>query len=106
DPVLRTVIQVVDETLSPEQSAALLKEVARRMLAAAFGDVPQGEPRQRLETLLERLRSATTAVQVEEDAGAVSVRACGCPLASVTADQPRVCEALAEALTDLVGAPV
>ena len=106
EQALRTLLRVLSSSLPPEQSTAVLKETARQILEAEFGPTSPAAPGQRLETMLDRLRSAASAVTVEEEAGRVSVRACGCPLASITAEQPKVCEALAEALTEMVGAPV
>ena len=106
EQALRTLLRVLWHSLPPEQSTAVLKETARQILQATFGPAPAAGPGERLATMLDRVRNGTSAVTVEEEPGRVAVRACGCPLASITAEQPRVCEALAEALTEMVGVPV
>jgi predicted ArsR family transcriptional regulator len=104
EQALRTLVDVLHDKLPPQQAADLLREVARRMLGAWVGGLQETRPRRRLAELLEKLSGFAAGVAVEEAEGAVVVRACGCPLASVTAGHPEVCATLAEVLGDLLGA--
>jgi predicted ArsR family transcriptional regulator len=54
---------------------------------------------------LQQLAAELPGVCLRQDpsAGAVTVRACGCPLATITADHPIVCEVLAEVLSEVLG---
>ena len=81
-------------------------EVARRVLADWVRDLREREPRGRLRELLRRFGRVAPGLSLEEEAGRVTVQACACPLASVTAAHPQVCAVLAEVLGDVLGADV
>ena len=104
--VLQELVGLLRERLPREQSAGLLAEVARRVLGAWAGELRQDQPRGRLAELFDRIRGVAPGVAMIDAPDRVTVRACGCPLASVTATHPEVCAVLAEVLSDALGATV
>jgi len=106
DQVLRALISVLQERLPKEQAAGLLKETARRLLGGWTDQLSAPAPRDRLTQLFRKLRRLDAGVTLEESPHGPALRACGCPLASVTAENPEVCALLAEVLGELLGTPV
>ena len=106
EQVLGVLVIVLQERLPPEQVRALLSDVARRVLEQWVSDLREREPRGRLAELFRRLSHVAPGMSLQEGQGGATMSACGCPLASVTATHPQVCEVLAEVLGDVLGAPV
>ena len=106
--VLRGLVDVLRERLPPEQVSALLTEVGRRVLGEWAGDQlgREREPRRRLTGLFEKIRALTAGVSLEQHGDRAVLRACGCPLASVTSAHPQTCAALASVLGELLGGTV
>ena len=103
EPVLNVLVDVLRERLSPQEMAALMKDVARRMCSTWVGESPRGEPRRRMTELFARLRGLTAGLTLDQSPSQATLRACGCPLGSVTASHPEVCRVLAEVLSEIVG---
>jgi DeoR family suf operon transcriptional repressor len=106
EPVLRTLVEVLQERLKPEENGALLREVVQRIFATYIGNLRETEPDQRAAELYEKLRVIAPGLILNEANQHFVVRACGCPLASVTASHPEVCDLLAAVLSDLLGTQV
>jgi predicted ArsR family transcriptional regulator len=106
EQVLQTLADVLRERLPAEQIGSLVAEVARRLLRVWAADLPAREPRSRLAELYRRIQGVTAGISLEEEPDRSVVRACGCPLASVTATHPKVCGVLAEVLGELLGTTV
>jgi predicted ArsR family transcriptional regulator len=106
DPVLACLLDLIRERLDPEQASTLMKETARRLIAARVGELREGEPQARAAELLQKLTEVAPGVSLEDQQGFLRVRACGCPLASVTESHPEVCGLLAEVLSELLGTGV
>jgi len=106
EQVLGTLVDVLRERLPAEQRNALLAETARRLLAGWAADLQSPEPRRRLAELFRKLQGLDRGIALEEQPDQTVLRACGCPLASVTANHPEVCRVLAEVLSELLGATV
>jgi predicted ArsR family transcriptional regulator len=102
EPVLTTLVNVLQERLAPAQTRSLMKEVAQRLLAVWVGELREREPRQRVGELLEKLSDVAPGVSLEEDHDLLRVRACACPLASVTGSHPEVCEIMSEVLSEVL----
>jgi predicted ArsR family transcriptional regulator len=83
-----------------------LKEVARRVIDGWAGELRAAGPRRRLADLFRTISGLAAGVVLEEEGNSAVVRACGCPLASVTAEHPEVCGLLAEVLGELLGTTV
>ena len=103
---LKVLVGVMHERLPPAEARGLLKEVAKRVLGGWVGELRSPEPRGRLAELFRKISGITAAVSLGDEGNRAVVRACGCPLASVTADNPQVCGALAEVLGDVLGGTV
>jgi predicted ArsR family transcriptional regulator len=106
EPVLRVLIDVLRDKLPADELSAVLKQVAQNLVGNWVGELREPAPRGRLAELMAKLNSLAAGVAVEEAPAALTVRACGCPLASVTASHPEVCRVLAEVLGELLGADV
>ena len=105
-PVLDMLVDVLREKLPPDQMRTLLGEAERRLLDKWVGPLGEREPGARAAELHRKLQSLAPGVALEEQPGHIDVRACGCPLASVTATHPEICQVLAGVLGDLLGTPV
>jgi predicted ArsR family transcriptional regulator len=106
EPVLRVLLDVMRERLNADESRVLMREVAERIFATLVGELREKESGQRAAELYEKLRGITPGLAMQEAEGYLEVRACGCPLASVTAAHPEVCDLLAAVLSDVLGAKV
>src|SRR4051794_33038186 len=106
EPVLRTLVDVLGERLAPREMRSVMKDVAGRLLAASVGELRERDPKRRAAELLRKLKGVAQGVCVEEEGDHLQVRACGCPLASVTASPPEVCALLAEVLGEMLGTKV
>jgi predicted ArsR family transcriptional regulator len=112
EPVLRALIDALRENLSADQLRQLAGNVARRLIGELIQKL-QATPstaaagQSKLEHL-QRLAAALPGVSVKAGGAtdSLAVRACGCPLAAITADHPVVCEVIAEVLSDVLGADV
>jgi predicted ArsR family transcriptional regulator len=108
EPVLRALVDALKDRLSNEQMRELISDLARRLVGELVdklqrdGGKPSGQSK--LEQL-QQLAAELPGVCLRQDpaAGSVTVRACGCPLATITADHPIVCDVLAEVLSEVLG---
>jgi predicted ArsR family transcriptional regulator len=106
EQVLVALVNLLRERLPAEQVGALFKDVARRLVGGWAGELRESDPRPRLDELLGKLRGSAVGVSLVQDGERTALSACGCPLASVTAEHPEVCRALAEVLGELLGTRV
>jgi predicted ArsR family transcriptional regulator len=106
EPVLRILIDVLKERLKPEENHSLMREVASRLFATWAGELHETEPDRRVIELYEKLRGLAPGLSLASDDQNTEIRACGCPLASITGSHPEVCKLLATVLTDLLGTSV
>jgi len=106
EPVLRTLVNVLQERLKPEETDALMREVVQKIFGAYIGELREREPDRRATELYEKLRGIAPGLAMVEGNRRLEVRSCGCPLASVTASHPEVCNLLAAVLSELLGTQV
>src|SRR5688500_1162354 len=106
EPVLNALIDVLQERLPRDETRSLMVEVARRLFATWVGELREREPDRRAAELYEKLRGLAPGLSLDEAPNHFEVRACGCPLASVTAGHPEVCGLLAGVLADVLGTKV
>ena len=106
EPVLRTLVDVLGERLPARETRSVMKDVARRLLAASVGGLRERDPERRATELLRKLKGVAHGVCLEDGGDQLRVTACGCPLASVTASHPEVCDLLAEVLGEMLGTKV
>lgn len=106
EPVLRTLVDVLRERLKPAETTNLMREAARRIFASCVGELREPEPSRRAAELCEKLRAIAPGLMLEQGEQQLTLRACGCPLASITASHSDVCELLAAVLSELLGTEV
>jgi predicted ArsR family transcriptional regulator len=106
EPALRELVDVLHERLAPELARSLMKEAAQRLLAAWVGALHERGPERRADELLRKLDGVAPGVSLENEGDHFRLRACGCPLASVTASHPEVCDLLSDILGDVLGTTV
>lgn len=103
-PVLRQLLETLNERLTAEEVEAFMKVTARRL--ATMWSVPPGEVRTRLERAVEVLNELGGLAELERRDGTYVIRGYSCPLAAVVPGHPEVCRLAASLLTELVGMPV
>ena len=104
EPVLRHVLDVLNERLAPAALEAVLRDVGRRLAderARAGGDTDA-----RIEVAAGVLTELGGLVDVERHDGMFLIRSYSCPLAAVVPGHPEVCRLMETLLTEIVGAPV
>jgi predicted ArsR family transcriptional regulator len=106
EPVLRTVVDVLRERLPARQTEPIMKEAAQRLLTMLVGELREKTPDRRAAEFYRKLKDISPGVLLVDQPGHFEVRACGCPLASVTASHPEICDLLGRVLTDLLGTKV
>lgn len=103
-PVLRRLLDVMDERLGPKEAEALLRAVGRRI--ADGRTVPADGGRARLEAAVAVLDELGGLAALEERDGDLVIRGYSCPLTAVVPGHPAVCRLAEALLTEVVGVPV
>jgi predicted ArsR family transcriptional regulator len=106
EPVLQKLVDVLAERLSQRIVQDLLTQAGRRLLSAGLGEVRSRSPQQRLAEIMRGLDGSSLGIEVGREDGKTVVRSCSCPLSSVTATHPELCETFAGVLGALLRAPV
>jgi predicted ArsR family transcriptional regulator len=105
EPALRRLLDVLGERFSEEVVRELLVQAGRGFLDQHVVTIRGRGPRQRLAQIMSRLNGASLGIEVGQEGGKTVLRSCSCPLASVTAAHPEMCEALAAVLGHVLEAP-
>src|SRR4051812_17670159 len=79
EPLLRALVDVLAERFPDRVARDLLLRAGRRLVADHVGDLTGATPRQRLAEVLTRLNESAAGVELTEQDGRASVRACSCP---------------------------
>jgi predicted ArsR family transcriptional regulator len=110
-PTLQVLLAVLDERLSAEEFAGLLRELGRR-IASRWGP-PAADLTTRLRRAVEALNELGALAELEvmtrepvEFGTAYRIRAATCPLAALVAAHPQICSLIEALLADLLGLPV
>src|SRR5207245_2951286 len=103
-PVLRQLLETLNERLAAEEVEILMRATGRRL--AAMWSVPPGEVRTRLERAVEVLNELGGLAELERRDGTYVIQGYSCPLAAVVPGHPEVCRLAASLLTELVGMPI
>jgi predicted ArsR family transcriptional regulator len=106
EPALRHLANVLSERAAPETVRELFLETGRRMLAPILDQAKQTDPRRRVAEIVRILNAGAPMVHLSQEPQRLVLRACSCPLASVTASQEGVCDLAAALLGELLGADV
>ena len=104
-PVLRRLLDIMNERLGPEETEVLLRAVGRRI--ADEQPMPaDGGVRRRLDVAITVLDRLGGLAELEEDDGSLVIRGYSCPLTEVVPGRPEVCRLAEALLTEVVGLPV
>ena len=103
-PVLRQLLETLNERLTAEEVEALMQATAHRL--AALWSIPPGTVHARLERAVEILNELGGLTELERHDGTHVIQGHSCPLATVVPGHPEVCRLTASLLTELVGVPV
>ena len=106
EPVLQSLIDVLSERLPPQRWRELLFEAGHRLLGRQAGKLRGRTPRQRLAQILHQLNGSGLGIELTEGAGRTLLRTCSCPVTSITAAHPQVCDVFAAVLAALLGVDV
>src|SRR5215472_10009288 len=103
-PVLRQLLETLNERLTAGEVEALMQATANRL--AAQWSIPPGTVRARLERAVEILNELGGLAELEQHDGTYVIQGHSCPLAAVVPGHSEVCRLTASLVTDLVGLPV
>jgi predicted ArsR family transcriptional regulator len=103
-PVLRQLLEELNERMTAEEVEALMRSTGRRL--AAMWPLPPGEVRTRPERAVDALNEMGGLAELERRDGIYVIQGYSCPLAAVVPGHPEVCRLAASLLTELVGMPV
>jgi predicted ArsR family transcriptional regulator len=105
EPVLGAVLDVLVDELPPEQAAAILDKVGRRVGLSAGGRA-SGSLDARVAEAAAALRALGGEVDIVTEGGTLQLRAMGCPLSAAVTRRPETCRAIESFVSEIVGAPV
>lgn len=103
-PVLRQVLEVLSERMTPEELESMMQTVGARI--AAQWNIPQGDLQVRLEAAVEILNELGGMAELESCDESYCIRGYSCPLAAAVPGHPEVCHLAETLLTELVGVPI
>ena len=103
-PVLRQLLEELNERMSSEEVEAVLRSTGRRL--AAQWPLPRGELHTRVEAAVSVLDALGGLTEMERRNGTYVIQGYSCPLAAAVPGHPEVCRLAEALLTSLIGAPV
>jgi predicted ArsR family transcriptional regulator len=106
EPVLQELMQVLKDRLGKRALRESLAETGRRLMRNHLGTLRSRGPHQRLVEVMSKLNGSSLGIEVAQEAGKTIIRSCSCPVASLTADHPQLCELFAGTLGEILGANV
>jgi predicted ArsR family transcriptional regulator len=104
--VLGSVVDVLAERLPEKVTRDLLLRAGKRLLSEHLGELRGRSPRQRLAAILGLLNGSSLGIDLVEESSRTVVRSCSCPIASVVASHPELCEVFASTLSKALRAEV
>jgi predicted ArsR family transcriptional regulator len=106
EPMLQKLMDVLTQRLPQRLARDLILRTGRQLIAERLGQMRGRTVRQRLAEILRTLNGAGLGIDLVESKRTVLVRSCGCPLASLTATHPELCDLFSKLFTHFLGAPV
>ncbi|MDP9310047.1 MAG: helix-turn-helix domain-containing protein [Chloroflexota bacterium] len=103
-PVLRQLLDVIDQRMVPEEVEALLRRVGSELASGLR--LAEGDVRARLEAAVAVLNELGGLAELEERDGAFVIRGYSCPLAAVVPGHPEVCRLAETLVSEVAGVPV
>ncbi|HEU0027390.1 MAG TPA: helix-turn-helix domain-containing protein [Ktedonobacterales bacterium] len=104
EPVLRQLLDVLEERERPEQVESLLRATGRHLARTLAS--PEGDLRARVGAASETLNELGGLTDVEETEREFWIQGQACPLAALVPDHPQMCWLAEALLSELVGQPV
>jgi predicted ArsR family transcriptional regulator len=106
EAVLVNLVDVLTDRLPARAVRTFFNEVGDRILREWVGEIRGANPRQRLRAILKKLGPFAAGLEVEEQPGKAVIRACSCPLKSVTTSHPELCVMVGGLVSKVLGADV
>jgi predicted ArsR family transcriptional regulator len=103
-PVLTALLEELTGRLAPAHVEALLLAAGRRLGSGAGRRT--GTVEERVGKAVALLNDLGGDASMEEDAGGLRIRGCGCPLSAAVAGRPETCRAVEGLLSEVIGVPV
>lgn len=103
-PVLRELLDVLSEQMSPADLERVLRTVGQRM-AAGLTSLPTGA-HARLDAAVDALNDMGGLAEVEERDGRHVIQGYSCPLSTIVLRHPEVCGLVETLLSEFVGVPI
>ena len=104
-PVLRAMLDVIAERMSPDEGTALMRDVGRR-LAAQLGHDVTGDVHTRVHAAAALLSALGGEAYVEKGDATLQLRGYGCPLSAAVTARAEVCQAVEALLSEVIGTTV
>lgn len=102
--VLREIIGVLEQRLTPTELEAVLREAGRRIAAAH--QIPNSDHRARIDHAVAVLGELGGLADLEPDSEGIIIQGHDCPLAAVVPGHPEVCRLAQALLEEIIGAPI
>ncbi|HEY7088466.1 MAG TPA: hypothetical protein VH518_10280 [Tepidisphaeraceae bacterium] len=104
--VLHEVLDALARELPAQTIQRLLSGVLRGLVERNVGSLQSGRPSQRAIEFVERIAPFAPGITVTASGEATVVEGCSCPLASLTASHPDLCQLVAATLSETLGTGV
>jgi predicted ArsR family transcriptional regulator len=104
-PVLRAMLDVIAERMTPDAAASLMRDVGRR-LAAQLGRDVTGGLHARVHAAAALLSALGGEAYVEKGDDRLQLRGYGCPLSAAVTARAEVCRAVEALLSEVIGTTV
>lgn len=106
EPFLKHLVDVLGDQLAAQEFRRVLVETGARLLRGYFRELRASQPRERLDEAMRTLNGASFGIEIVKESDKTVVRSCSCPLASITATHPNMCQMLASVVGGLLNAGV
>jgi predicted ArsR family transcriptional regulator len=106
EPLLKNLVDVLKDQFAAGKFRQVFVEAGTRLLRGHFHDLRASEPRERLAETMRKLNGSSFGLEIIQYPDNTVIRSCSCPLASVTATHPELCQILASVVGGLLNANV
>lgn len=106
EPFLKCLVDLLRDQLAVKEYRRIFVEAAARLLRGYFEAVRASEPRERLAEMMHQLNGSSLGLEIARESNKTVIRSCSCPLASLTATHPELCQMFASVAAGLLNANV
>jgi predicted ArsR family transcriptional regulator len=106
EPVLRELVGALARSLPAAAIQKILADVMQRLARTHAGQIDARTPRKRFDQLIDNVKSCAPDLITDRKSTSATVRLCSCPLASLTASHPELCQLAAATLGKVLQTPV